>query len=68
MKSFKQYVETCCCDMKKMKKIKEDGIANGVGGGAIAGIGVGKDGEPGVTRKKNNIMAPTFKRKPPQMS
>ena len=32
--------------------VKEDGIANVAGGGAIAGIGVGKDGEPGVHMKK----------------
>ena len=30
----------------------EDAIANSAGSGAIAGIGVGKDGEPGLTRKQ----------------
>ena len=29
----------------------EDAIANSAGGGDIAGIGVGPDGEPGVTKK-----------------
>jgi hypothetical protein len=52
--------------------VKEDGMGavsagptNVVSGGAIAGSG-GKGGEPGVSKKKNPIMAPTFKRKPPQ--
>lgn len=37
------------------KKLKEDmGVAptNNVGGGAIAGMGVGPQGEPGIKRKK----------------
>jgi hypothetical protein len=38
-------------------KIEEDGVistapTNNVGGGAIAGLGVGPQGEPGVKRKK----------------
>lgn len=41
-------------------RIEEDGApANGVGGGAIAGVGVGKDGEPGYKLKKK--MADTTK-------
>lgn len=41
--------------------LKEEAPANAAGGGAIAGIGVGADGEPGVPVKKqfsyaNNIM------------
>lgn len=39
-----------------MEKLKEDGAvvvpANNVGGGNIAGIGVGKQGEPGINKKK----------------
>jgi len=37
-----------------MVKIKEDSAvpANAVGGGNIAGIGVGPQGEPGVPKKK----------------
>jgi hypothetical protein len=31
---------------------KEDVPANNVGGGAIAGLGVGPDGEPGIKKKK----------------
>jgi hypothetical protein len=52
--------------------VKEDGMGavsagptNAVSSGAIAGSG-GKGGEPGVSKKRNPVMAPTFKRKPPQ--
>jgi hypothetical protein len=55
MKSFKQFV-------------KEDGIANAVGGGAIAGIGVGKDGEPGVNlKKKKTPIIMLVRRKTPKV-
>lgn len=37
---------------KKFEIMIEDGIVNSAGGGAIAGIGVGKDGEPGVSKKR----------------
>jgi hypothetical protein len=36
---------------QKFEMMMEDGIANAVGGGAIAGAGVGPDGEPGVSKK-----------------
>tara|TARA_R110000868_G_scaffold179679_2_gene419865 strand:- start:423 stop:707 length:285 start_codon:yes stop_codon:yes gene_type:complete len=50
--------------------VKEDGAVsagptNAVSSGAIAGTG-GKGGEPGVSKKRNPVMAPTFKRNPPQ--
>ena len=53
--------------------VKEDGAAamgsagptNAVSSGAIAGSG-GLGGEPGVSKKKKPIMAPTFRRKNPQ--
>jgi hypothetical protein len=54
--------------------VKEDGMGagavsagptNAVSSGAIAGSG-GKGGEPGVSKKRNPVMAPTFKRKLPQ--
>jgi hypothetical protein len=55
MKSFKQFV-------------KEDGIVNAVGGGAIAGIGVGKDGEPGVNlKKKKTPIIMSVRRKTPKV-
>lgn len=34
------------------KIVDEDAPANAAGGGAVAGIGVGPDGEPGVSKKK----------------
>ena len=47
--------------------VKEDGIANAVGGGAIAGIGVGKDGEPGVNlKKKKTPILMSIRRKQPK--
>ena len=45
----------------KHNPLKEDAPANGAGGGAIAGIGIGPDGEPGVSKKKR----PIFRRKDP---
>lgn len=47
--------------------VKEDGIANVAGGGAIAGIGVGKDGEPGVhMKKKKTPILMSIRRKQPK--
>jgi len=37
---------------QKFEMMIEDGIVNSAGGGAIAGIGVGPDGEPGVSKKR----------------
>lgn len=39
--------------------IKEDGAVpvNNAGGGQIAGIGVGPQGEPGFSRKKTKMMS-----------
>lgn len=42
----------------KSKPISEEVPANNVGGGAVAGLGVGHDGEPGVKKKKNKL--PSF--------
>jgi hypothetical protein len=67
MKSFKEYLEERCWTgykpvpgkkaFSKGSCVKEDGVAvagptNTAGGGAIAGIGVGPKGEPGVNMKK----------------
>jgi hypothetical protein len=54
--------------MKKFKewkqKIKEDAPANNVGGGNIAGVGVGPAGEPGIKKKKKkSIVMGMLKRK-----
>ena len=80
MKSFKQYLDEkgrCWTGYKPVpgKKpfsddscVKEDGIANAVGGGAIAGIGVGKDGEPGVNlKKKKTPIIMSVRRKTPKV-
>lgn len=49
---------------QKFEKMLEDAAVNSAGGGAIAGIGVGPQGEPGVSQaaqrriqKKNRVMA-----------
>lgn len=44
------------------KEITEE-IANVVGGGNVAGTGVGPQGEPGVTKKKSPVIAKMLKRK-----
>ncbi len=41
----------CTTDMI-CKPIQEDARVNAVGGGQIAGVGVGPNGEPGVNKKK----------------
>ena len=48
-------------DTIKRYLLKEEAPANAVGGGHVAGVGVGVDGEPGVQPRKkfsyaNNIM------------
>lgn len=40
----------------------EEGIVNTAGSGAVAGIGVGPQGEPGVSKKKKPVLAPMLKR------
>ena len=43
--------------MKTFKKFrKEDAPVNNVGGGNIAGLGVGAAGEPGIKKKKKKII------------
>jgi hypothetical protein len=56
-----------CNTDNKCKPIQEDAPANAVGTGAVAGIGVGSQGEPGVKKKKNVASFISFiRRKPPQ--
>lgn len=53
--------------MKKTdQKIKEDAPTNAVGGGNVAGLGVGPQGEPGVPKKKKKVIpfAMFVRRKP----
>lgn len=54
MKTFKEFCE-------------DDAPANAVGGGQIAGLGIGPQGEPGVNKKKKKTpVLATLKRKVPQ--
>lgn len=48
-----------------VKAINEDGVVNSAGSGAIAGLGVGPQGEPGVhpKKKKTPILQPLARRK-----
>ena len=45
-----------CSADKKCKPIQEDIPTNNASGGVIAGIGVGPQGEPGVNKKKRNLI------------
>ena len=48
-----------CNTDKKCKPIPmEDVPTNNVGGGVIAGLGVGAQGEPGVNKKKKRNLIP----------
>jgi hypothetical protein len=48
---------------KAVKKIAEDGAVNAAGGGNVAGLGVGLQGEPGVhMKKKKKTVLARFKR------
>lgn len=52
------------------KQLKEDGVVvvptNSVGTGAVAGIGVGPQGEPGVKKKKKVASFISFIRRKPK--
>ena len=43
--------------MRRKKGLPEEVAVNSAGAGNIAGIGVGPDGEPGVKKKKKNVMS-----------
>lgn len=51
--------------MKTFKQFVEDGVAaNSAGGGGVAGIGIGPDGEPGVKKSnKKKIVLANIRRK-----
>lgn len=56
----------CNTDQKCKPIQKEDNggaPANAVGGGQIAGVGVGPQGEPGVTKKKKPMLFSSFLRR-----
>ena len=46
-----------------INSMKEDAPVNAVGGGQIAGLGVGPQGEPGVTKKKKPMLFSSFLRR-----
>lgn len=50
--------------MKRFRIFIEDCAANAVGGGQVAGLGVGPSGEPGVKKKNNSPILATLRRKP----
>ena len=52
-----------CNSDNKCKPIQEDAPVNAVGGGQIAGVGVGPQGEPGVTKKKKPMLFSSFLRR-----
>ena len=47
----KGFSQRAHCQGRK-KRMKEDAPVNAVGGGNVAGLGVGPQGEPGVKKKK----------------
>ena len=50
-------------NQKLRNQVNEDVPVNNVGGGAIAGVGVGEDGEPGVKKKKTfNVLKKMLRR------
>jgi len=56
-----------CNTDNKCKPIQEDAPVNAVGGGQIAGVGVGPKGEPGINKKKGITSFISFiRRKKPQ--
>jgi len=40
--------------ISKIRRLNEEAPTNSVGGGAIAGVGVGPQGEPGVDMRRKN--------------
>jgi len=56
-----------CNTDNKCKPMQEDAPVNAVGGGQIAGVGVGPKGEPGINKKKGITPFISFiRRKKPQ--
>lgn len=49
---------------KRELQMAEDAPTNAVGTGAIAGTGVGPQGEPGIDKKRKKIILATVRRKP----
>jgi len=53
-KNYKEMIDEIINKIDEEREVEEDAPANSAGGGAIAGIGVGPDGEPGITRRSAN--------------
>ena len=53
-KNYKEMIDDIINKIDEEREVEEDAPANSAGGGAIAGIGVGPDGEPGITRRSAN--------------
>ena len=58
----KGFSQRAHCQGRK-KRMREDAPVNSVGGGNIAGLGVGPQGEPGVKKRKKVIPFAIFARK-----
>lgn len=58
----KGFSQRAHCQGKK-KSVSEDVPVNNVGGGAVAGLGVGPQGEPGVKKKKKVASFISFMRR-----
>ena len=58
----KGFSQRAHCQGRK-KKMSEDAPTNAVGGGQIAGVGVGAQGEPGVKKKKKVASFISFMRR-----
>ena len=64
------YTDQKCKPIPSGYKVDEDGMlmknedapANNVGGGNIAGVGIGAAGEPGIKKKKKKLIIGTIKR------
>lgn len=52
---------------KRELQVREEAPTNAVGTGAIAGTGVGPQGEPGIDKKRKKIILGTVKRNSPKM-
>jgi hypothetical protein len=63
IESFNNYVSLAEENTVDINAMFEEEIANSAGGGEVAGIGVGKDGEPGVSKSKSHDYKNKKKRK-----
>lgn len=62
----KGFSQKAHCQGRK-KRMSEDAPVNAVGGGQVAGLGVGPQGEPGVKKRKLSPFMTFIRRKPPNV-